>query len=98
MLFDMYAEDDGTWSKQSTYNFILGCVGEKPNGDNAEEDKRVEGLFETYDTDRDGKLQMADFFAFYATASRDRKGVVMDNLRNFNVRPDLKRWSDVASK
>lgn len=63
-----------------------------------EEDKRVEGLFEQYDTDRDGKLQMTDFFAFYATAARDRKGVVMDNLKNFNVRPDLKRWSDVASK
>ena len=30
MLFDMYAEDDGTWSKWSTHYFIMGCVGEIP--------------------------------------------------------------------
>jgi hypothetical protein len=53
MLFDMYAEDDNTWSKWSTHYFIMGCVGERSQGP---EDSRVRELFAEYDKDQDGKL------------------------------------------
>ena len=53
MLFDMYAEPGGYWSKLSCHHFIMGCVGERSSGP---DDSRVVDLFKTYDTDNDGKL------------------------------------------
>ena len=95
MLFDMYAEPDMTWSKMSTHYFIMGCVGERSSGP---DDSRVVDLFKQYDTDNDGKLQREEFLSFYKTASRDRPSTVRDNLRNFNVRPDLRKWSEVGDE
>lgn len=93
MLFDMYAEEDNTWSKWSTHYFIMGCVGERSQGP---EDSRVRELFAEYDKDQDGKLQREDFFAFYIKASRERPATVRENLKNFNIRQDLRKWSEVA--
>jgi hypothetical protein len=49
----MYSESDGTWSTMSAGYFIQGCCGDPPSVPN---DNRVTALFNTYDSDKDGKI------------------------------------------
>jgi len=93
--FEMFREADGTWSKESAGYFVQGCCGEPPGPT----DTRVVTLFQQYDKDGDGKIKLKDFLTFYATASRgDKPAVVRDNLKAFNVRPDLVKWSDLGEQ
>jgi hypothetical protein len=93
MLFDMYAERDGTWSKTSCGNFIQGCVGERSSGP---DDSRVRDVFDQWDKDQDGKLQREEFFGFYMKAARERPQTVRENLKNFNIRQDLRKWAEIG--
>lgn len=90
--FEMFREADGAWSTESVGSFVHGCCGEPPGP----ADNRVATFFADYDKDGDGRIQLAEFVAFYATAGRDKPAVVRENLKAFNVRPDLIKWSDVG--
>lgn len=93
--FEMFREADGCWSKESAGYFVQGCCGEPPGP----ADNRVTTLFAQYDKDGDGKILLEEFLTFYATASRgDKPAVVRDNLKAFNVRPDLVKWSDLGEQ
>lgn len=62
-------------------------------------DNRITGLFQAYDADGDGKMQKEEFLVFYTTCSRGEKAAtVRENLRAFNVRPDLKKLSEVEDE
>jgi Ca2+-binding EF-hand superfamily protein len=62
-------------------------------------DNRITGLFQAYDADGDGKMQKDEFLVFYTTCSRGEKATtVRENLRAFNVRPDLKKLSEVEDE
>jgi Ca2+-binding EF-hand superfamily protein len=55
-------------------------------------------LFSNYDSDSDGNLTEDDFIRFYTTCcSGDKLGTVRENLRAFNVRHDLIKWSDIKT-
>ena len=92
--FEMFREPDGACSAESVAHFVHGCCGEPPGPG----DSRVASFFAEWDKDGDGRIQLADFVSFYATASRDKATVVRENLKAFNVRPDLVKWSDVGGE
>ena len=53
----------------------------------------------TFDTDKDGQLTLDDFLAFYRdAASGSAIKAVQQNLKNHNVRLDLKKMSDVVEQ
>lgn len=90
-----FCDATGAFTKDSAARFIQACCGDLP----APTDQRITGLFQTYDGDGDGKIQKAEFLAFYKTASRGEKaGTVRENLRAFNVRPDLKKMCEAPDE
>lgn len=90
----MFREADGACSAESVGHFVHGCCGEPPGPG----DSRVASFFAEWDKDGDGRIQLEDFVSFYSTASRDKATVVRENLKAFNVRPDLIKWSDVGGE
>jgi Ca2+-binding EF-hand superfamily protein len=90
--YDMFCDKDGAFTKESAAHFIQGCCGDLP----APNDNRISTLFQTYDHNGDGKIEREEFLSFYRTCSRGEKAsTVRENLKAFNVRPDLKKWSEV---
>jgi hypothetical protein len=86
---------DGQFTKQSAAQFIEGCCGDLP----APTDTRIAGLFQTYDREGDGVIRRAAFLSFYTSCSRSEKATtVRENLKAFDVRPDLLRWSEVEEE
>lgn len=66
-----------------------------------EGDSRVEKIMGLFDSDKDDQLTEADFIHFYSDASKgdeDQRGAVRANLKNLNVRPDLKKISEVIEE
>jgi len=57
-----------------------------------------EGLFEKYDTDRDGYLTVENFMEFYHEAATSRGKVVYENLSNLGYRVDLSKLSEEVSE
>jgi hypothetical protein len=78
-------------SRETCALFIKGCTGEQP-GPN---DDRVNNLFKNYDPNNDGKIEREDFMMFYESASKNKPDTVRDNMRAHNIRPDLKKLSEV---
>jgi hypothetical protein len=76
---------------ESTTFFIRGATNEPVSA----ADGRIQGLFQQYDADKDGKLQREEFLKFYYEASRDRGDRVIDNLKNHFIRNDLQKSSDI---
>lgn len=92
--YDMFCID-GQFTKQSAAHFIEGCCGDLP----APTDTRIAGLFQTYDREGDGVIRKAAFLSFYTSCSRSEKATtVRENLKAFDVRPDLLRWSEVEEE
>jgi len=86
---------DGLFTKQSAAQFIEGCCGDLP----APTDTRIAGLFQSYDKEGDGVIRKEAFLSFYTSCSRSEKATtVRENLKAFDVRPDLLRWSEVEEE
>lgn len=57
----------------------------------------MSGILNTYDSDKDGCLDLQDFLRFYyVAASGANLKAVQSNLKNHNVRLDLKKMSEVV--
>jgi len=53
-------------------------------------------LFSNCDKNGDGILEKEEFVGFYSNCSRNEKRLtVRENLKAFNIRPDLKKWREV---
>jgi hypothetical protein len=86
---------EGAFTKESAARFIQACCGDLP----AVSDPRITGLFQAWDADGDGKMQLSEFLAFYKACSRgDKANTVRENMRAFNVRPDLKKMSEAEDE
>lgn len=81
-------------TKETCAQFIQGCTGEKPTLS----DDRIGNLFKTYDKNNDGFIERPEFLEFFLKASRDKADTVRDNLRHHNIRPDLKKLSEVKEE
>lgn len=93
--YDRFCDANGDFTKEGAARFIQACCGDLP----AVNDNRITGLFQAYDADGDGKMQKEEFLVFYTTCSRGEKATtVRENLRAFNVRPDLKKLSEVEDE
>mmetsp|Transcript_44247 Transcript_44247/g.32237 ORF Transcript_44247/g.32237 Transcript_44247/m.32237 type:complete len:96 (-) Transcript_44247:78-365(-) len=90
----MYSNDDGFMTPETCVYFIKGCTGDLPPVN----DDRITGLFEKYDADKDGKLEEKDFLRFYTLSCRDKPETVRENLKNHNIRNDLKKLSEVIEE
>jgi Ca2+-binding EF-hand superfamily protein len=92
--FDMYSDENGQMTKEFCCLFIKGCTGEQPGiGDD-----RILGLFKTYDIDNDGKIERQEFLIFYETSCNNKPETVRENMRAHNVRPDLKKLSEIQEE
>jgi|LauGreDrversion4_2_1035121.scaffolds.fasta_scaffold11990_6 hypothetical protein len=92
--FDLYSNSDGRMTKETCCLFIKGATGEQPTVT----DDRVLGLFKLYDTNNDGFIEREDFLVFYENSARNKPDTVRENLRHHNVRPDLKKLSEVQEE
>lgn len=59
--FDMYSDENDQMTKTTCAKFIKGCTNE-PAGEN---DDRIVSLFNTYDSNKDGKIEREEFLTFY---------------------------------
>jgi hypothetical protein len=76
---------------ESTTRFILGATHEVVGP----EDGRITGLFNGYDSNKDGILEREEFLTFYETATKDKLERVQDNLSNHFIRKDFVKMSDL---
>lgn len=56
-----------------------------------ENDYQLVKMFENYDTNEDGFLELEDFFNFWKVAIWEKEEVVRGNLFNYGYRNDLRR-------
>lgn len=75
----------------TTTLFIRGATNELVQP----EDSRIQGLFKSFDSNKDGKIEREEFLVFYAEAARDKVERVYDNLKNHFIRQDLVKLSEV---
>lgn len=54
-------------------------------------DGQLDSMFETYDLNKDGLLELEDFLSFWRNAVYDKEEVVRVNLATYGYRYDLKR-------
>lgn len=92
--YDIYKNlDTGLMDAAGVARFISGATKQPCNFD----DGRVDGILKQYDTDKDGNLTIDDFLQFYYNAaSGTLLKAVHSNLKNHNVRLDLKKMSDIV--
>jgi len=87
-----HAAQEGQFSKESAAWLIQCCCGDLPNLN----DNRIQSLFNNFDGNKDGVLDKEEFLRFYQNCCRGEKATtVRENLKAFNVRPDLKKWSEI---
>ena len=94
--YDMYKNPEtNVMDINNVAAFIAGATKQPCPPD----DNRVDGIMSKYDTDKDGKIGLDDFLAFYEdAASGTALKAVHQNLKNHNVRLDLKKMSDVVEQ
>ena len=88
----MYSDETDGMTKETCSLFIKGCTGEQP----LPNDDRILGLFKSYDTNNDGRIEREDFLVFYESAARNKAETVRENLRAHNIRNDLKKLSEIT--
>ena len=81
---------------ESAVRFIYGATNERCGPD----DSRITGLFKAYcKADLSCKtLEREEFLNFYYSAAKDKPERVHDNLRNHNIRTDLKKLSEIVEE
>mmetsp|Transcript_23119 Transcript_23119/g.22543 ORF Transcript_23119/g.22543 Transcript_23119/m.22543 type:complete len:315 (-) Transcript_23119:116-1060(-) len=92
--FKMYSNEDGVMVPETCALFIKGCTGDYPPLN----DDRITGLFDKYDSNKDGKIEEKDFMYFYELSCRDKPETVRENLKQHNIRNDLKKLSEVTEE
>lgn len=92
--FDTFALTEGKMSPTDCGKFVRAVTGARE--DIAGDDHRVKGLFEKYNKSGTGLLDREEFVQFYidCTLNPQKKKVVWDNLKQMNVRNDLKNYDD----
>lgn len=92
----MYKDPEtGSMDAKNVAAFIAGATKQPCTKD----DSRVEHIMSKYDGDKDGQLTLDDFLGFYLdAASGSALKAVQQNLKNHNVRLDLKKMSDVVEQ
>lgn len=80
-------------TKQTCVEFLTHTVAELNSyvgqRQNFEENKSINELFSTYDTDQDGRLTKADFLRFYTDKSNSAPDKVWQNLIQHEIGRDL---------
>ena len=95
--FDLYMDPTiGKMTPESTVGFILGATNERCGPS----DSRIQGLFDQYAKKDATKktLEREEFLLFWFIAAKDRPDRVHDNLKNHNIRTDLKKLSEVMEE
>ena len=90
----MYSDDTGGMVKAGATLFIKACTGEQP----LPNDERVKGLFDKYDSNKDGRIEREEFLGFYELSAKSKPDTVRENLRAHNVRNDLKKLSEIEEE
>lgn len=90
----MYSDESGAMTKETCALFIKGCTGEHPQPT----DDRILNMFKKYDSNADGKIERAEFLQFYVDACRSKSDTVRENLRQHNIRNDLKKLSEIQEE
>lgn len=78
-------------TKETCALFVRGCTGETP----LINDDRIQNLFNAYDYNNDGFIEREDFMKFYETSCKVKPDTVRENLKAHNIRPDLKKLSEI---
>lgn len=94
--YDIYKnQSTGLMDNVCVANFIQGATKQNcPVTDN-----RVEHIMKKYDTDNDGNINLEQFLQFYYDAAAGTSlSAVYSNLKNHNVRTDLKKMSEVVEE
>lgn len=89
--YDLYSDEDGVMTPESTTRFILGATNEMISP----EDSRIKGLFDGYDSNKDGRLEREEFIKFYEDASKSKAERVYENMANHFIRKDLVKLSEL---
>jgi len=91
--YDFYSTE-GKMTREDCARFVKAVTGSRD--DISIDDPRIKGLFDTYDTNRDGLLEKEDFVGFYRECALrpDKKRVVWENMKTMGIRNDLKRLDE----
>ena len=89
--YDKYSNSEGKMTPESATRFILGATNELIQ----KEDGRIIGLFNAYDSDKDGVIERHEFLKFYEDAAREKPDRVFENMKSHFIRGDLLKCSDV---
>jgi hypothetical protein len=89
--YDKYSNSENKMTPESATRFILGATNELIT----KEDGRITGLFNAYDSDKDGVIERHEFLKFYEDASREKPDRVFENMKSHFIRGDLLKCSDV---
>ena len=94
--YDIYKnQQTGLMQAENVGRFIAGATKQTCLAN----DSRVENIVAKYDTDKDGQIDLEDFLKFYYDAAAGTPGqlkAVQSNLKNHNVRLDLKKMSEIV--
>jgi hypothetical protein len=69
----------------------LRFIREATDEEVSESDRQLTSMFEVYDRDRDGVLELEDFLSFWRASIYDKEEVVRGNLATYGYRYDLRR-------
>ena len=93
--YHLYKNETGLMDGASVAAFIAGATKQTCT----KSDQRVTHIVGKYDTDKDGAINLEDFLRFYTeSASGTSVKAVYSNLKNHNVRVDLKKMSEVVEE
>jgi len=94
--YDIYKnEETGLMDAAHVAKFIAGATKQECDAN----DNRVQGILSKYDNDKDGQLNLQEFLDFYYQSSSGQTlKAVHSNLKNHNVRLDLKRMSEIVEE
>ena len=94
--FDLYKNSQtGLMEAEHVARFIAGATKQIC----LKEDQRVEQILSKYDINKDGCIDLSDFLRFYYDAAIGTSlKAVQSNLKNHNVRLDLKKMSEVIEE
>lgn len=78
-------------SKPQCQKYHQRCVGEV----SSMSESKVDKIYDTYDTDKDGYLTEENFLTFYESSAKTRESTVWNNLETFGIRNDLEDLTEL---